>query len=56
LGGDLTIGVGSSAIGTLAERSTKFTMLLHLPRLDGQGVEPRAHNGPALRGVVGLQS
>lgn len=25
-------------------------MLLHLPRMDGYGVEPRVHNGPALAG------
>jgi len=48
--GDLIIGVGSSAIGTLVDRSTRFTMLLHLPRMDGHGVEPRVHNGPALAG------
>jgi IS30 family transposase len=28
LGGDLTLGLGSSAIGTRVERSTRFTMLL----------------------------
>lgn len=48
--GDLIIGVGSSAIGTLVERATRFTMLLHLPRMDGHGLEPRVHNGPALAG------
>ena len=46
--GDLILGLGSSAIGTLVERSSRFTMLLYLPPMTGQG--PRVHNGPALAG------
>jgi IS30 family transposase len=48
--GDLILGLGSSAIGTLVERTTRFTLLLHLPRMTGHGEEARIKNGPALAG------
>jgi transposase, IS30 family len=48
--GDLILGLGSSAIGTLVERMTRFTVLLYLPRMTDYGHQARVKNGPALAG------
>ena len=46
--GDLILGTGHSAIGTLVQRSSRFTMLLHL--LPPEDRQARIKNGPPVSG------
>ena len=52
--GDLIIGLQRSAIGTVVEHQTRFTMLIHQPREEGYGVIASVKNGPALGGYGAL--
>ena len=48
--GDLILGTDRTAIGTLVERSSRFTMLLHLPPMEGHH-SPTTKSSPALTGA-----
>ncbi len=48
--GDLLIGLERSAIGTLVERTSRLTMLVHLPREEGYHYKHSVKKGPALSG------
>src|SRR4051812_49770077 len=47
--GDLILGLDRSAIGTLVERASRFTMLLHLPPAADRDA-PKVKNGPPVTG------
>jgi hypothetical protein len=56
--GDLIIGLNRPAIGTLVERSTRFTRLAHFSREEGYGLIPRTKKVEALAGygAIGMLS
>ena len=50
--GDLILGRHSSAIGTLVEQTTRFTLLLHLPPMQGHGEQQRVKTVPLSPAMV----
>ncbi|MGY2024110.1 IS30 family transposase, partial [Nocardia gipuzkoensis] len=48
------IGTDRSASGTLVDRTTRYTVLVHLPREHGWGKSAPVENGPALSGYGAL--
>ena len=52
--GDLLIGLERSAIGTVVDHTTKYTILVHLPREAGYRYKETIKNGPALAGYGAL--
>ena len=48
--GDLLIGLERSAISTVAERTTRYIKLVHLPREEGYLHKNTPKRGPALGG------
>jgi IS30 family transposase len=52
--GDLIIGTDRSAIGTLVERTSGYTTLVHLPREEGWREQPIVKNGTSLSGYGAL--